>query len=150
MYRTAQHLEQRTGQRPTADEIADRLGVSPARVRWLIKVSRRPMSLQRPVGEEETSELGQFIEDEDSPAPIEEATDALMAEELERALSTLTARQARILRLRYGLRGEHSHTLKEVAARFGLTRERIRQIERRALHRLRHPSRSRRLRPYLR
>jgi RNA polymerase primary sigma factor len=150
MYKTAQHLEQTTGRRPSSREIAERLGVSPVRVRWLIKVSRRPLSLQKRVGEDEDSELGEFIEDQDSPAPIEEATEALMAEEVERMLSTLTARQARILRMRFGLRGERSHTLKEVAARFGLTRERIRQIEREALRRLRHPSRSRHLRGYLR
>jgi RNA polymerase primary sigma factor len=150
MYKTAQQLEQTTGRRPTSKEIAERLGVSPVRVRWLIKVSRRPLSLQKRVGEDEDSELGEFIEDQDSPAPIEEATEALMAEEVERMLSTLTARQARILRMRFGLRGERPHTLKEVAARFGLTRERIRQIEREALRRLRHPSRSRHLRAYLR
>jgi RNA polymerase primary sigma factor len=150
MYKTAQHLEQTTGRRPSSREIAERLGVSPVRVRWLIKVSRRPLSLQKRVGEDEDSELGEFIEDQDSPAPIEEATEALMAEEVERMLSTLTARQARILRMRFGLRGERPHTLKEVAARFGLTRERIRQIEREALRRLRHPSRSRHLRAYLR
>jgi RNA polymerase primary sigma factor len=150
MYKTAQQLEQRIGKRPTCEEIAARLGVSPVRVRWLIKVSRRPLSLQKPVGEEEDSELGHFLEDEDSPAPVDGATEALMAEDVERVLSTLTPRQARILCLRFGLRGEHPHTLKEVATKFGLTPERIRQIERKALRRLRHPSRSRHLRPYLR
>ncbi len=149
MYKTAQQMEQRTGKRPTSEEIAARLGVSPVRVRWLIKVSRRPLSLQKPVGEEEDSELGQFIEDEDSPAPAEEAAEALLAEEVEQVLSTLTPRQARILRLRFGLDGKYPHTLKEVADKYGLTRERIRQIERKALLRLRHSSRSRHLRPYL-
>jgi RNA polymerase primary sigma factor len=149
MYKTAQQIEQRTGKRPTSEQIAARLGVSPVRVRWLIKVSRRPLSLQRPVGEEEDSELGELIEDEDSPEPVEEATEALLAEEVEQVLSTLTPRQARILRLRFGLDGKHPHTLKEIAAMYGLTRERIRQIEREALRRLRHPSRSRYLRPYL-
>ena len=150
MYRTAQQLEQRRGKRPTPKDIAEQLGVAPARVRWLIKVSRRPLSLQKPVSEEGDGELGQFIEDEDSPAPVDVAEESLLSDTVDQALSTLTPRQARILRMRFGLGNEHAHTLKEVAARFGLTRERIRQIERKALHRLRHPSRSRHLRPYMR
>jgi len=111
-------------------------------------VSRRPLSLEKPVGEEEDSELGEFIEDEDSPEPVDEATESLLAEQLEQVLATLTPRQARILRLRFGLQDGHAYTLKEVGAKFGLTRERIRQIERHALRRLRHPSRSRHLRGY--
>jgi RNA polymerase primary sigma factor len=150
LYRTAQHLEQLSGHRPTTEEIASRLGVSPAKVRWLIKVSRRPLSLQKPVGEEQDSELGQFIEDEDSPAPPDVASQALLMDRLDQVLATLTPREARILRLRFGLLDGHMYTLKEVGAKFGLTRERIRQIERKALRRLRHPSRSRRLRSYLR
>jgi RNA polymerase primary sigma factor len=150
MYRTAQQLEQRRGKKPTPKDVAEQLGVAPARVRWLIKVSRRPLSLQKPVGEDGDGELGQFIEDEDSPAPVDVAEESLLSDTVDEALSTLTPRQARILRMRYGLGNEHAHTLKEVAARFGLTRERIRQIEREALRRLRHPSRSRRLRPYMR
>ena len=150
MYRTAQQLEQRRGKRPTPKDIAEQLGVAPARVRWLIKVSRRPLSLQKPVSEEGDGELGQFIEDEDSPAPVDVAEESLLSDTVDQALSTLTPRQARILRMRFGLGNEHAHTLKEVAARFGLTRERIRQIERKALRRLRHPSRSRHLRPYMR
>jgi RNA polymerase primary sigma factor len=148
VYRTAQYLERHRGRRPTPKEIAAQMRLSPAKVRWLIKVSRRPLSLERPVGEEKDSELGQFIEDEDSPEPVDEATESLLAEKLEQALATLTPRQARILRLRFGLRDGHAYTLKEVGAKFGLTRERIRQIERLALRRLRHPSRSRHLRGY--
>jgi RNA polymerase primary sigma factor len=148
VYRTAQYLERHSGRRPTPKEIAAQMRLSPAKVRWLIKVSRRPLSLERPVGEEKDSELGQFIEDEDSPEPVDEATESLLAEKLEQALATLTPRQARILRLRFGLRDGHAYTLKEVGAKFGLTRERIRQIERVALRRLRHPSRSRHLRGY--
>jgi RNA polymerase primary sigma factor len=148
--RTAQYLEQHSGHRPTTDEIASRLGVSPAKVRWLIKVSRRPLSLQRPVGEEQDSELEQFIEDEDSPTPPDVASQALLMDRLDEVLGTLTPREARILRLRFGLFDGHPYTLKEVGAKFGLTRERIRQIERKALRRLRHPSRSRQLRSYLR
>jgi len=148
MYRTAQHLEQRSGRRATPKEIAAHLGLSPAKVRWLIKVSRRPLSLEKPVGEEKDSELGEFIEDEDSPEPVDEATESLLAEQLEQVLASLTPREARILRLRFGLQDGHAYTLKEVGAKFGLTRERIRQIERHALRRLRHPSRSRHLRGY--
>jgi len=150
VYRTLQHLEQRSGQRPTMKEIAAQMGLTPARIRWLIKVSRRPLSLERPVGEEKDSELGEFIEDEDSPAPPDMAMQNLLAEKLEQILSTLTPREARILRLRFGLLDGHAYTLKEVGAKFGLTRERIRQIERQALRRLRHPSRSRHLRGYVR
>jgi RNA polymerase primary sigma factor len=124
--------------------------MAPARVRWLIKVSQRPLSLQKPVGEERDSELGQFIEDEDSPTPMDEAIGSLLADQMDQVLFTLPPRQARILRLRFGLQDGRPHTLKEVAAKFGLTRERIRQIERDALRRLRHPSRSRHLRPYVR
>jgi RNA polymerase primary sigma factor len=150
MYRTAQHLEQHGAKRPTLKEIATQMGLSLARVRWLIKVSRRPLSLERPVGEEKDSELGEFIEDEDSPTPPEMAAQNLLAEKVEQILSTLTPREARILRLRFGLQDGHAYTLKEVGAKFGLTRERIRQIERQALRRLRHPSRSRHLRSYMR
>ena len=149
MYRTAQQLEQRSGQRPTMGEIAVQMGTTPARVRWLIRVSRRPLSLEKPVGEEQDSELGEFIEDEDSPTPPDRATQNLLAEELDQTLSTLTPREARILRLRFGLQDGHAYTLKEVGAKFGLTRERIRQIERQALRRLRHPSRSRYLRGFM-
>ena len=149
VYRVAREVEQETGKQPTTHQIATRLGVTCARVRWLMKVSRHTRSLQEPVGEEKDSELGQFIEDEHSPAPHELAEAGLLAYRMEQALSTLTPRQERILRLRYGLRGGRSHTIKEVAAKFGLTRERIRQIERMALRRLRHPSRSRHLRAFM-
>jgi RNA polymerase primary sigma factor len=150
VYRTAQHLEQRTGNRATPREIAAQMRLSPAKVRWLIKVSRHPLSLEKPVGEEKDSELGQFIEDEDSPTPPDMATESLLSEKLDQVLSTLTPRQARILRMRFGLQDGRAYTLKEVGAKFGLTRERIRQIERLALRRLRHPSRSRQLRSYMR
>jgi RNA polymerase primary sigma factor len=150
MYRTAQNIEQRTGKRPTAAEIAEQMGIPPGRVRWLITKSRRPMSLEKPVGEEKDSELGQFIKDEDSPAPAEIAAQTLLADKLKELLSTLTPREERILRLRYGIEDGRAYTLKEVGAKFGLTRERIRQIERKALRRLRHPSRSRQLRSYMR
>jgi RNA polymerase primary sigma factor len=149
MYRTAQQLEQNSGERPTPTEIGDRMGLDPTKVRWLIKVSRRPLSLEKPVGEEEDSELGEFIEDEDSPTPTDEVTRSLLAERMDEVLSTLSPREARILRLRFGMQDGRAYTLKEVGEKFGLTRERIRQIEREALHRLRHPSRSRQLRDYV-
>ncbi|MBC7263968.1 MAG: sigma-70 family RNA polymerase sigma factor [Chloroflexi bacterium] len=149
VYRTAQQLEQDAGRRPTPVEIAEEMGIEPTKVRWLLRVSRRPLSLEKPVGEEEDSELGEFIEDEDSPTPTDMATQNLLAEKLEEVLSTLSPREARILRLRFGLQDGRSYTLKEVGEKFGLTRERIRQIEREALNRLRHPSRSRQLRDYL-
>ena len=149
VYRTAQQLEQDSGRKPTASEIAERMGLDPSKVRWLLKVSRRPLSLEKPVGEEEDSELGEFIEDEESPTPSDKAAQNLLAEKMEEILSTLSPREARILRLRFGLQDGRSYTLKEVGEKFGLTRERIRQIEREALNRLRHPSRSRQLRDYM-
>jgi RNA polymerase primary sigma factor len=149
LYRTAQYLEQQSSQKPTVNEIAARMGVSPSRVRWLMRISSRPLSLEKPVGEEQDSELGDFIEDEQSPTPSEETTLSLLAERMEQVLATLTPREARILRLRFGLQDGRAYTLKEVGAKFGLTRERIRQIERKALRRLRHPSRSRQLQDYL-
>jgi RNA polymerase primary sigma factor len=149
VYRTAQQLEQNAGQRPTPAEIADRMGLPPTKVRWLLRVSRRPLSLEKPVGEEEDSELGEFIEDEDSPTPTDTVSQSLLAQKMEEILATLSPREARILRLRFGLQDGRSYTLKEVGEKFGLTRERIRQIEREALNRLRHPSRSRQLRDYV-
>jgi len=150
IYRTAQHIEQRTGRRPTSQQIAEQLGTSPPHVRWLIGKSRRPLSLERPVGEDRDGELGQFIEDEQSPAPSDLAEESLLAKTMDEILDTLTPREERILRLRYGLEDGQDWTLKEVGAKFGLTRERIRQIERKALRRLRHPSRGRKLRQYIR
>jgi RNA polymerase primary sigma factor len=150
VFRAAQRMEQQSGKEPTAHQLAMQLGWSSARVRWLMKISRHTLSLQTPVGEDKDSNLGEFIEDKDSPAPYELAEASLLLDSMERALSTLTPRQERILRLRYGLEGGRPHTLKEVAAKFGLTRERIRQIERKALRRLRHPSRSRQLRGFIR
>jgi RNA polymerase primary sigma factor len=149
VYRTAQHLEQNGGQRPTPSEIADNMGLAPHKVRWLLRVSRRPLSLEKPVGEEEDSELGEFIEDEESPTPTDSVTQSLLAQKMDEILSTLSPREARILRLRFGLQDGRAYTLKEVGEKFGLTRERIRQIEREALGRLRHPSRSRQLRDYV-
>ena len=149
MYKVSRSLEQDLGREPTSEEIAQAMNLPPKKVAWLLRVSRRTVSLEKPVGEEEDSELGNFIEDESSPTPAESAYHTLLQEKLEEVLSTLTPREARILRLRYGLHNGHSHTLEEVGRKFGLTRERIRQIEVEALRRLRHPRRSRQLKDYL-
>lgn len=149
LYKTARQLEQEHGRKPTPEEIAQEMDLDPRKVRWMLKVSWRPLSLERPVGEEEDSELGSFIEDESTPTPTQSAYQNLLREKVEEVLSTLTPREARILRLRFGLQNGRSYTLEEVGQKFGLTRERIRQIEGKALRRLRHPRRSRQLRDYL-
>ena len=148
LYKTARQLEQEHGRKPTAEEIAERMGLEPRKVQWMLKVSWRPMSLERPVGEEEDSELGSFIEAHSTPTPTQSAYQNLLRERVEEVLGTLTAREARILRLRFGLQNGRSYTLEEVGQKFGLTRERIRQIEGKALRRLRHPVRSRQLRDF--
>jgi RNA polymerase primary sigma factor len=148
--RTAYQMEQDRGRPPSPEEIADEMGLKPRRVRWMMKVARRPLSLQKPVGEEEDSELGSFIEDEEIPSPSEVAEQTLLRATLGELLTTLSPREALVLRLRFGLQDGHYYTLEEVGQKFGLTRERIRQIEKEALQRLRHPGRSRRLKDYLR
>jgi RNA polymerase primary sigma factor len=150
LYRTMQQLEQEHGRAPSLQEIAEAMEIKPKRVRWIMKVARHPLSLQRPVGEEKDSELGNFVEDDETPHPPEATEQAILRDTLDQLLSTLSPREARILRLRFGLQDGHDHTLEEVGDRFGVTRERIRQIEQRALRRLRHPRRSRRLKDYLR
>jgi RNA polymerase primary sigma factor len=149
LYKTAQRLEQEQGHRPTPEEIAEEMGLEPGKVEWMMGVSRRPLSLERPVGEEGYTELEHFIENEEAPMPSDVASQHLLAEKMEEVLATLTPRQARILRLRFGLQDGYNYTLQEVAEKFGLTRERIRQLESEALRRLRHPSRSRKLRTHL-
>jgi RNA polymerase primary sigma factor len=149
LYRVVRDLEQEYGRKPTLDEIAKEMECDPRKVQWMLKVSWQPLSLEHPVGEDEDSELGNFIENDSTPTPAQSAYDRLLQEKIEKLLSTLTPREARILRLRFGLHNGHSYTLEEVGKKFGLTRERIRQIEGRALRRLRHPSRSRQLRDYL-
>ncbi|NIM05780.1 MAG: sigma-70 family RNA polymerase sigma factor [Armatimonadetes bacterium] len=148
--RTAYLMEQDRGRPPSPEEIADEMGLKPRRVRWMLKVARRPLSLQKPVGEEKDSELGSFIEDDETPPPPEAAEQTLLRTTLDELLTTLRPREERILRLRFGLQDGHRYTLEEVGEKFGLTRERIRQIEKQALRRLRHPRRSRRLKDYLR
>ncbi|MCE5259221.1 MAG: sigma-70 family RNA polymerase sigma factor [Chloroflexi bacterium] len=149
VYQVAQQLEQDWGRQPTPEEIADQLALPPQKVQWMLKVSQRPLSLEKPVGEEEDSELGSFIPDDEAPTPSDSTYQHMLQQKLEDILTTLTPREARILRLRFGLQDGRSYTLEEVGRKFGLTRERIRQIEHEALDRLRHPSRSRQLRDYL-
>ncbi len=149
LHQVSRQLEQVWGRKPTPEELAEQMELEPSKVRWMLRVSRHPVSLERPVGEEEDSELGNFIEDEDAPTPPDAAYHHLLQEKLEDVLSTLTPREARILRLRFGLQNGRSYTLEEVGKKFGLTRERIRQIEGQALRKLRHPRRSRQLRDYL-
>jgi RNA polymerase primary sigma factor len=149
MYRISRELEQDLGRPPTNTELASELGVNAGRVQWMRRLSWSPLSLETPVGDEEDSELGMFIEDTFSPAPNQTTQENLLREKIEEVLGTLSPREARILRLRFGLDNGHSLTLEEVGRRFGLSRERIRQIESRALKRLRHPCRSRQLREYI-
>jgi RNA polymerase primary sigma factor len=149
LYRVARTLEQEYGRKPTPEEIAQEMNVDPRKIRWMLRVSWQPLSLERPVGEDEDSEFGNFIENESVPSPAQSTYDKMLHEKIDYLLDTLTPREARILRLRFGLLNGHSHTLEEVGQKFGLTRERIRQIEGRALRRLRHPRRSRHLRDYL-
>ncbi|MBC8264030.1 MAG: RNA polymerase sigma factor RpoD [Anaerolineales bacterium] len=149
LYKTARRIEQERGRKPTPEEIADELGMEPRKVRWMLTVSWRPLSLEKPIGEEEDNELGSFIEDDSTPTPTQSTYEHLLKEKMEEVLTTLTPREARILRLRFGLLDGRSYTLEEVGQKFGLTRERIRQIEGKALRRLRHPRRSRQLKEYL-
>jgi RNA polymerase primary sigma factor len=148
MYRAARELEQDLGRPPNNTELADAMGVEGSKVQWMRRLSWSPLSLETPVGDEEDSELGMFIEDTFSPAPHQLTQQNLLREKIEQVLATLSPREARILRLRFGLDNGHSLTLEEVGRRFGLSRERIRQIESRALKRLRHPCRARQLREY--
>ncbi len=147
--RVSRQLVQELGRDPTVDEIAEELGVSPKKVERTIKVSQRPLSLEMPVGEEDDSFLGDFIEDSDAPSPTDQASQQLLRDQIEDIFVSLTPREVRILQLRFGLVDGYSYTLEEVGKKFGVTRERIRQIEAQALGRLRHPSRSRKLRDFL-
>ncbi len=149
MYRTAQILEQTLGHRPTPEEIAKEMQLPPESVRGMMDASQHAIALERPVGDDGDSEFGDFIEDQDSPSPVEAATQHLLQETIEEVLSELTPRQSHILRLRFGLGGGEPHTLEEIANKFGLSRERIRQLEKEALRRLRHPRLAHNLRDYL-
>jgi RNA polymerase primary sigma factor len=150
LYKLTHEMEQELGRVPTNDELAEKLEVPLSKVEWMLRVSWLPLSLESPINDdEEDSELGQFVEDQTTPTPIQSAYSKLLREKIEEVLETLPPREARILRLRFGLENGHNYTLEEVGEKFGLTRERIRQIESKALRRLRHPRRSRQLRDYL-
>jgi RNA polymerase primary sigma factor len=146
----ARRLEQELGRDPSTDEVAAALEISPRRVEQILEVAQRPLSLEMRVGDDAETELGDFIRDEDSPEPTELAGRELLREELEDVLDSLSEREAQVLEMRYGLIDGTPHTLEEVGEHFGVTRERIRQIETKAIRRLRHPTRSKRLRDYLR
>jgi RNA polymerase primary sigma factor len=149
MYRTAQVLEQELGRRPTPEEIAEHMELPAESVRGMMDASQHAIALERPVGDDGDSEFGDFIEDIDTPEPSDAAAHHLLQETIEEVLSELTPRQAHILRLRFGLGGGEQHTLEEIANKFGLSRERIRQLEKEALRRLRHPRLALNLRDYL-
>jgi RNA polymerase primary sigma factor len=149
LYQVAQELEQEFGRQPTAEEIAEYMELPADRVRWMLRTSRQPVHLERPVGDESDAELGDFIEDTDVPPPAESVAQTMLTEEIGDILDQLTPREARILRLRYGLQDGESRTLKEVGEMFGLSRERIRQLEKEALRKLRHPNFAGHLRQYL-
>lgn len=147
--RVSRQLVQELGREPSPDEIAKELGTTPKKVERIIKISQRPLSLEMPVGEEQDSHLGDFIPDESTLGPTDAASHQLLREQMEEILTSLSPREGRVLQLRFGLKDGKSHTLEEVGKKFGVTRERIRQIEAKALRKLRHPSRSRKLRDYL-
>ena len=149
LYQVAQELEQQNGRQPTAEEIAEEMDLPAERVRWMLRTSRQPVHLERPVGDESDAELGDFIEDVEAPPPAETVAQTMLTEEISEILDQLTPREALILRLRYGLQDGESRTLKEVGEMFGLSRERIRQLEKEALRKLRHPNFAGHLRQYL-
>ncbi len=147
--RAARQLLQEFGREPTTDEIAESLGMTADKVREIMKIAQDPVSLETPIGEEEDSHLGDFVEDNDSPAPSDSASYSLLREQLCNILHTLTPREEHVIKLRFGLEDGRPRTLEEVGKQFQITRERIRQIEAKALRKLRHPSRSKTLKDYL-
>lgn len=149
LIRVSRQLLQELGREPTPEEIAQELDMPVERVREILKISQEPVSLETPIGEEEDSHLGDFIQDDNVPVPAEAAAQTLLKEQLDEVLDTLTEREQKVLRLRFGMNDGRARTLEEVGKEFDVTRERIRQIEAKALRKLRHPSRSRKLRDYL-
>ena len=149
LIRTSRHLLQQLGREPTPDEIAQEMEIPVEKVMEIQKIAQDPVSLETPIGEEDDSHLGDFIQDEDSPAPQDSAAYTLLKEQLEEVMNTLTPREAKVLKLRFGLEDGRARTLEEVGREFQVTRERIRQIEAKALRKLRHPSRSKKLKDYM-
>lgn len=149
LIRVSRQLLQEEGREPTHDEIAAEMGISVEKVREILKISQEPVSLETPIGEEEDSHLGDFIPDDDAPAPAEAAAFSMLKEQLVDVLGTLTEREQKVLKLRFGLEDGRARTLEEVGKKFDVTRERIRQIEAKALRKLRHPTRSKKLKDYL-
>jgi RNA polymerase primary sigma factor len=147
--RVQRNLEQSLGRSPSDEEIGAELGISAERVREIVKIAQDPVSLETPIGEEDDSHLGDFVEDRGAESPLDAASQSMLKTELDEVLGTLTPRERRALQLRFGLIGGQERTLEEVGKRFGVTRERIRQIEAKALRKLRHPSRSKKLKDYL-
>ena len=147
--RYSRQMLQELGREATADEIGEKMGMSAEKVREIMKIAQDPVSLETPIGEEEDSHLGDFIPDDDAPAPAEVAAFTLLKEQLMEVLDTLTPREEKVLRLRFGLDDGKARTLEEVGREFNVTRERIRQIEAKALRKLRHPSRSKKLKDFL-
>lgn len=148
LYKVSQEMEQTLGRNPTAQELADTMDVDIRKVRWMQQVAQIPISLESPMNEE-GSEVGSVVVDRTAPSPVQLTYQSMLRERVEEVLSTLTPREARVLRLRFGLGQERAYTLEEVGRKFGLTRERIRQIEGKALRRLRHPQRAGLLRDYI-
>ena len=149
LIRVSRQLLQEEGREPTPDEIAEEMGISVEKVREILKIAQEPVSLETPIGEEEDSHLGDFIPDDDAPAPAEAAAFSMLKEQLVDVLGTLTEREQKVLKLRFGLEDGRARTLEEVGEKFDVTRERIRQIEAKALRKLRHPTRSKKLKDYL-
>ncbi len=149
LVRVSRQLLQKYGRDPSPEEVAAEMGITEEKVRDIMKIAQEPVSLETPIGEEEDSHLGDFIEDVFARAPAEEASATLLREQLDEVLETLTDREQKVLRLRFGLEDGRARTLEEVGQKFGVTRERIRQIEAKTLRKLRHPSRSKKLKDYL-
>ena len=149
LIRVSRQLLQELGREPLPEEIAEVMDISVERVREILKISQEPVSLETPIGEEEDSHLGDFIQDQNVPVPAEAAASNLLRDQLNEVLDTLTEREQKVLRLRFGMDDGRARTLEEVGKEFQVTRERIRQIEAKALRKLKHPSRSRKLKDYL-
>jgi RNA polymerase primary sigma factor len=149
MIRTSRYLVQEIGREPTPEEIAERMEFPIEKVRWIMDIAKQPIAIETPIGDEENNNLGDFIEDKKNVSPGEAIVSRIMADHTKKALSTLNPREERIIRMRFGIGEETDHTLEEVGRDFHLTRERIRQIEKKAIKKLRHPSRSKKLKVFI-